>query len=117
MAFPIKVAPQQSGASPYSVLLMESLAGNGNFFFFCIRGCAQEGFNLCLCLFLLCMPHSVGTSTYASIPLSVPLHMHTLLLHPLLQYSCVPLVRDNSLRGNTADVAPQAYKAPIPETT
>lgn len=35
----------------------------------------------------------------------------------LLQYSCVPLVRDNRLRGNTADVAPRAHEALIPDAT
>lgn len=50
----------------------------------------------------LCM--SMGECKYAV----VPLHVHTLSLPPLLQYSCVLLVRDNRLRGNTADVAPHA---------
>lgn len=48
----------------------------------------------------------VGTDVW--VYSSVSLHARTLLLAPLLQYSCVLFVGDNRRRGNKADVAPHA---------
>lgn len=56
---------------------------------------------------------------YSCIHSFLHVHVHTRFFYRfvLLQYSCVPLVGYNRLRGNTADVAPQGQKALTPETT